>query len=353
MAAYAIDPLHLRPEASLNRTVIAPVLGADRRLVGRPAFELLSVSALTRLALCAGFAPEGANPDIILALSSALAGDDQTSAAAAVRVLDLFGARVAHLIATLTTAAHSHAGESAWRSAYLRHWMEIDHVWLGGGLAAAFGSTLLNAVRAELARLGVGDRIVELAPYAAVLPLVGASRSGTDTATPMIVLDFGHTSVKRGVATVANHQLVRLDLLTRRSTQPLNSSPAPEQVADFVLETVMDAITTTERRFGSAHGHIVVSVASYVARGRPIAAGPSKYRPLSDVDIAWLDDELYRRAGNEFHLLFLHDGTAAARGLNAAGGRDAVIMLGTSLGVGFPPPAETLLPVAPEFFVAS
>src|SRR5207237_1087717 len=43
------DPRHLRPAASLNRTRIAPLPGADPSLVGRAGFDLLSLAALEAL----------------------------------------------------------------------------------------------------------------------------------------------------------------------------------------------------------------------------------------------------------------------------------------------------------------
>jgi hypothetical protein len=130
------DPLRLRSDASLNRTLIAPMPGADPALVGRPAFELLSMAALRQI--------------------EASPGDSVTG----------YGIRLAHLIATLV-AARSVDGISVsgpWRSAYLRYWRTIEQVWLGGGIAGRLGPALARAVRAELARLDVRHVSVEVAP---------------------------------------------------------------------------------------------------------------------------------------------------------------------------------------------
>jgi hypothetical protein len=184
------------------------------------------------------------------------------------------------------------------------------------------------------------------AACADVLPLIGAARSRSTARSGTVVLDFGHTSVKRAVATMADHRLVRLDLLPSVAVQ------MSEQIVPFMLDVVADTLNTARQRFGSADVVVVVSVASYVIGSRPVAAGASRYLPLSETDSAALDDELVRRTDQPVHICFVHDGTAAARGLIDPGHRAAVIMLGTTLGVGFAPAAAGLLRVSSELVVA-
>lgn len=305
-----------------------------------------------KLARCVGFEPPPASANLAGALASALVGPEPASAALAARIVASFGRRLAHLIATLTTPTQPAAGTSVWRAAYLHHWAEVDQVWLGGGLVAAGGSHLVEAVRAETVRLGAPHVAVQLAAHAGVLPLIGAARSRVDAQTGMVVLDFGHTSVKRAVATVTNQQLVRLDLLPSRSAQMLHLQAETGQVAEFVLETVAETIRIARRLFGSTYAQVPVSIASYVARRRPVTTGPSLYQPLSGMDPQVLDQELRRRTKEDVHLCFLHDGTAAAQGLAHPHGRAAVILLGTALGVGFAASGGAWLPVSPHLLVA-
>ncbi len=343
------DPFQLITEASLNRTLLGALAGADSRWVGRPAFDLLSIDALTKLARCMGFGVTGSNGNITRVISTALAAGHQSSAEQAIRIVATFGRRLAHLIATLTTSPRIGPEDSEWRAAYLRYWAQVDHVWLAGGLAAALGSNLLEAVRAEACRLGAKCTI-ELAPHAGVLALIGAARSRLHPRTQIAVLDFGHTVVKRGIATVRHHQLVRLDVLPSRSAQALGTRGTQDPVAEFLLDVVTDTIVTTRRRLGVPDPCVMVSLASYIAHGRPVNTR-SVYAPLSRWDPRSLDDELKRRTGVPVHLRFLHDGTAAARGVPDAG-RAGLIALGTTLGVGFPPPPSTLLPVSAALRVA-
>src|ERR1051326_5258167 len=142
MSPVDFDPQTLGPEASLNRTRIAALPGAVTDWIGRPAGELLSRRAF----------------------------EDLHTAAA-----QTFGQRLAHLIATLSSGPASN-DETGWREAYLRHWMHIDRVWLGGGVAAALGLDLAHSATAELQRLRYAAVAVQLAPDPALLPLQLGSR---------------------------------------------------------------------------------------------------------------------------------------------------------------------------------
>lgn len=341
-ASGGFDPLHLTPEASLNSTRLATLPGADARWVGRPAFELLSLQALEQLAAESGIGLATARHDIAWSLAAALAGQDQVLAVRAAGVVEAFGQRLGHLIATLASPAAAATGESAWRAAYLGHWAHIEQIWLGGGLVAGLGPHLLAAVRQASARLGAHTRAIELAPHPGVLALIGAARSRPDPLTHAVVLDFGHTAAKRGVATVRDRRLQSLQLLPDRAVRPLATAEAG--AVEFVLDTLAETLRLAHQQWGEVDPCVVVSLASYVAGGRP-ADTRSLYAPLGRIERPMLEHALRERTGTAVRLSLVHDGTAAARGLPDHG-RAGVILLGTSLGVGFPPPPERLLPVS-------
>lgn len=144
------------------------------------------------------------------------------------------------------------------------------------------------------------------------------------------MLDFGHTAVKRGVATFEHHALVRLD------TFPEFSAAHDASTRAFVVDVVTDTQQTARQRFGTLDPCVLVSIASYLEHGRPVAS-QSPYSALSEVDPRDLAAEIGRRGGLRARLQFLHDGTAAACGLPAARTRQTVVLLGTALGVGLRP----------------
>jgi hypothetical protein len=310
------DPLWLRPDASLNRTLLAPLPRAVPRWVGQKAFDLLSREALLRLVSAVGTA----------------------------RAAEESGRRLGHLIATLQSGAGAEMIRSNWRLAYRVYWTSVEEVWLGGGLAAYLGSGLLAGARAEAARLGASRPSIELAGWPAALPLIGAARSNSGTAPRAVVLDFGHTAVKRGLATYRGRRLAGLQLLD--SLDP----PAPASLVDAFIE----AVAATLRCVGAdVDPTVVVSVASYVDPNSRIAPdGYSLYSPLGAVEPAALDRALRDCIGNHLlHLRLVHDGTAAASGVVPTVLPAAVITLGTALGVGFAPRHDQLRPLTPDFSV--
>lgn len=289
----AFDPLWLQTPATLNRTRLADLPGGVREWVGRLAFELLSLAALRQL-------PAEDAPTV-------------------------FGRRLGHLIATLRRGAQLEPHASDWRRAYLQHWSTVQEVWLGGGAAAGLGEGLVRSANAEARRLGTERVEVKLAPHAAVLPLIGAARSNASATDTAVVLDFGHTAIKRGIAHYANLSLARLDVL-----EPLPAPTERERAPSAVAEAI-DATLTGMR----ASGEVVASVASYVNRDLTLADSHSVYA-------------LLRPSGR---LRLGHDGTLAACGLQPNVEAAAVIMLGTALGVGFVPPPPSLRPVSAGFEV--
>jgi hypothetical protein len=119
----------------------------------------------------------------------------------------------------------------------------------------------------------------------------------------------------------------------------------PREVLDFVGEVV--ALTLQES--GSQGNVLVLSVAAYVEGGRLLGNGiyarmsrlATDVRPLVEGAVA-------TRTGRGVRVRFIHDGTAAAA-LHAGEAQAAVIVVGTALGVGFPPAeAQDLHPLAPD-----
>jgi hypothetical protein len=313
--AGRFDPLQLRSEASLNRTRIAPLAGADPALVGRPAFEVLSLAALT-------------------VLTSAGVGETMAT----------YGQRLAHLIATLLVSGPPDASLSPWRAAYRRYWTTVEQVWLGGGIARRFGPALAGVVRAELRRLHAPHGVVDVAPHADVLPLLGLARTRPGPDGQRAVLDFGHSAVKRGIATIQAGRLVRLDVLPSR--------PAPEAASavECVLDCVADTVRMAQSRPGRVHPGVRLSLATYLWRGRP-ADPHSIYAVLGALSRSSLQQELQRRTQAPVRLSYVHDGTAGARAVSSQH-RAALIMLGTALGVGFAPPPGSLVPIADGLVIA-
>jgi hypothetical protein len=272
MTKACFDPRRLRPEATLNGTRLADVPGGDPALVGRLAAEVVSSQALRESSIAA------------------------------------YRQGLAQLIGTLRLGPTG--GESEWRAAYLRYWQGVRHIWLGGGIAAAYGAELSMDT-------------VQVAEHAAILPLIGCARTLPAPDSRRAVLDFGQTSVKRGIAHYERGAL--------RELQVMSSVAAPAEGAENIVEFVLQTVRAM------ADGEVVASVAAYVAGGKPVDKRGT-YAPLANATLP-------RR------LRFVHDGTAAAAAIDSSE-RAAVIMLGTYLGVGFVPQGNAArVPLADGFGV--
>lgn len=355
----AFDPLELTGEASLNGTFLADLPGANTAWVGRTPFQLLSLPALQERAAAAGLGMPKAESGVAHILE-ALASGDSARATRAAEVVGAYGRALGHLIATLKAAppaapyrpphlTSGDSGPSAWRVAYLSHWAQVERIWLGGGLAEGLGAFFVDDTRAEVERLGVRGCGVEVAPHADVLALVGAARSRPQASPVRVVLDFGASFVKRAAALASDGALERLEVLSSRSAPPLDEPSDASGIAAFVVEAIGDTYLEAERRWGEVNPHVTVSLAAYVIEGR-LLTSHGTYGLLQQVDQGQLETDLQLRCGASIRLTFMHDGTAAARGL-ARPGRAGLIVLGTFLTAGFPPPAARLAPMADNFRV--
>jgi hypothetical protein len=351
------DPLNLTEEASLNSLELASLPGADPACIGRHAFEVLSLHALQRLAAEAGDARTDA-PDESMVVGWLLEHPSRRAATHA------FARRLAHLIATLTVEPGPGTSAQGWRRAFLNHWLAMERVWLAGGVVAGLGSDLLEAARSEAARLGSQAQI-DSAPHAGELALIGAARMWPPSGTSRniaaaslasggravgrcaAVLDCGHTAVKRAVALADEHGLRRLVLLPACATAALGTDPSPEALASFVAECVVSTLEAA-RAHGQPDSLVRVSLASYVRGGQPISPRGLYGR----LPVQRLVGHVKARTGEPFDVRLGHDGTLAAAGLPELGPGDGVIVVGTYLGSGFPPPPDRLLPLAPDFAIA-
>ena len=129
------------------------------------------------------------------------------------------------------------------------------------------------------------------------------------------MFDFGHSAVKRGIATFAAGRVEHVQLL------PSLPAPAEADVVEFFSTRSADS------RRSSASLAILRTTCPIDRYGL--------YAPVAAIDRG-------RLAG----VAFVHDGTADRRAVTADAPAAAVV-LGTALGVGFAPPCSALVPLSP------
>jgi hypothetical protein len=319
---------------------------------------VLRLEVLERLAAEHGLVAER-RTDVPRRLRAAVRSQDVEEVERARRVVAEYGRRLGHLVATLRLGADDasewttlFAGAAPWRAAYRRHWRSVERVWLGGGIVAALGDDLVQAARAEAARLGLDASTLNAAPHADVLALIGAARTRMTPARRAVVLDFGYSSVKRGIVhfsqSGALQQLHVLDGLALGAVG-LGSARTSHDVLHSVVEVIAATVNEAHDNHIAVDREIAVSLATYLTDRQPF---PSRelYDLLTDVDFATLEAELARATGRPLHVRYIHDGTAAAAALDTTG-RDGIIVVGTSLGAGFTLPDQPRLAIAADLLI--
>jgi hypothetical protein len=361
--------VQLPQSVSLNRVRIVdlPGLALEDDIRGRLAFDLLSPKAVIALirdeaAALALTADALAGPALLPTHFDRCFVAAPAVRAAAERVARRMGRRLAYLLLTLKRGdAVNRAARLDWDDAYWAHWATVERIWFGGGLLSGrLGQRMLAQARLTLAEAGYGACRLRRARYPAILPLIGAARSAQRGAHPAVVVDFGQSFVKRALAIYAGDALAALHLLPSVPTYlaDLRADP-PEDLAPHVAEMMITVLVQTWREVEALHRPLapvlVASIAAYVAGNQPLPTQAGTYvtlHKLTDNAGRWLGEQVSARLGRTVAVELIHDGTAAAR-VYAGHPHSAVIVLGTALGVGFPPPPGGLRLLAPQFQVTS
>ena len=362
-----LDPEHLTPTASLNRVRLAdlPGIGLPPDVCGRRAGEILSTPALAgeieRAAPALGLtADELADPRALPRhFSRCFMDADPAVRATAEQIARRWGRHLAALLLVVPRGDPANrAARPEWDDSYWAYLAAVRTVYLGGGqVSGPLGPLMVDEANAVLRASGQDRCMVHLAAHPAILPLIGAARTVPAGIDAAIVLDFGNTAVKRGVARYREGALAALRLLPARPSglsagygPPPADGTAPAWTGDMaalLAETWQEAAAS-----GPPPTTAAVAVAGYVRDNHPLPTEAPYLQTGPRIPNlgAWLGAEMGRRVGRPLAVTVLHDGTAAARAC-AGAPHSAVIMLGTWLGVGFPPPAAACRPLAPDLVV--
>lgn len=317
-----MPPLLFSP--SLNRAVLADLPGLPAGMAGTQAHEWLaswSVARLVRERLPPFL--EGSDA----ASPRALSGLVERGNLDALALADDLGAALAALLATLHLApGEARAARTEWPASHWDRWGRVRRVGVGGGMVrGALGERMVRTAQAWLPDLGAGGVAVFRAGRSHLLPLLGAARQLPDG--PAVLLDAGHTSVKRASGVVREGIVVSL---TEAPALPAPLNLTPTDLLVFLVEAVADLSPSKSFSLG-------VSLATYMdEQGQPYSNQGGLYGPLGALPLVpTLERKVRKRLDSLTALSVSHDGTAALQALS--GGADAAVVLGTSLGVGLRP----------------
>ncbi len=357
------DPHRLTPAASLNRVRIVDLPGVSlpSHIRSATAYELLCVSVLVdHVRSCAhelGLSGASAtDPAILLPqLDLCFCHQDLGIRGTAEEVARRFGQHLGYVALTLWRGdAANRSARPDWGDEYWEYWAGINQIRVGGGLVAGrLGPPLIAHAMQTVVDAGMDDRSIRLSVWPALLPLIGAARTAPLGARAVVVLDFGHSSVKRACALYEHGILTTLRLLPALPAP--SAMEQPRRLAELLVSVIADSWGEARALGLAPDPMLVVCLAAYVSDGQPMQRQGDQYAALctiSDNLECWLSHRVTRRLGAPVKVSLLHDGTAAAH-VYAGQGRAAVITLGTALGVGFLPHLGDLRAVAPGLVIAT
>jgi hypothetical protein len=335
-----LDPYNLTPNASINRVKLLSAPGLPAAWQGKTAFQIMGRESLVRR-IVEAFPELTAQTDPIPAFCQHYLAQQIPVAEA---IADEMGLALGCVLMTLKRGeADSRAARPDWDESYWTHWGSIQHVILGGGLMAS----LLGAyMLAKASKMLNGLLSLTKADYPAALPLIGAARMAAESTGSAWIFDFGGTNVKRALATYVDAQLMALKQM-QSILIPASVFGEAKTVFDFMVQAVVDTISQQDHP--NEMLFIYISIANYARQCQLASDNPyGQLNVLGMNPCHLLSDAISQQIGCPITLEFVHDGTAAAK-TYAGASNTAVITVGTSLGMGFPPPPQSLIPLSSDF----
>ena len=393
---------HTPLAASVNRITLVdlPSITVDEGVLGEQAYHLVSIPALIRYAreqaeaLKLPTALREADPQMPEVrqglppwVDAAFHSTDPAARCAADGIARRLGRNLGYLLAVLHRGdAVNRAARPDWSAREWSRWADVRHVWLGGGvIASTLGRALVDYARSVLAEAGCAIVQIDRTPYPGHIATLGAARLMPKACTPLgehraLVMDLGQTSIKRAVVTYRDRTIAHVAVLASlpvpwgwRNSPDAGRDIAGQKVLDLVAEALGTSVTEATARGWKVDRHVPMSIAAYVDGMRLTGNGIyARMSMLTDDVPLLISERVAAICGWQPELTLIHDGTAAAvvHAGDVAGASDAgvgattsraVIVLGTALGVGFPPASGAglyalspdLVPESPDLVLES
>ncbi|WP_320826450.1 hypothetical protein [Reinekea sp.] len=307
-------PFFMTPDGSLNRLEVrAERLPCDDPLHSSftlTAFQLVSRQALVTLIQAIGHPAHGQLRPFLTHFDATHVGDR--------RILQIFAHRFAVVIQTAQDYVAWQQGNS-FQVALSQHWQQMQTLVIAGGLSSHQFGIHLASLLEEL----LSDLSVICSPWGGVTALYGLAQtygSRDDT----LVLDFGATAIKRGIAHRYGNRVEMLASLRVRDFSPEGSIRAPQ---------LMAILRHTRAELPGSMA-VAISLAAYLDRGHPFDYHGGRYSRLRDDCqhlASTLDDQWLPECGFTGLALLEHDSTAAALAFQFSAPA-MMITLGTGLG---------------------
>ncbi|MDX1474052.1 MAG: hypothetical protein R3309_07770 [Reinekea sp.] len=214
-------------------------------------------------------------------------------------ILDIFAGRFTAIIKTARGGDHWRCG-SDFQQALTRHWQHCQTLTISGGLTShQFGLCLAERIEANFA-----DLVVISSPWGGLTALYGLAQT-VGQRDDLLVMDFGATGVKRGIARKYGN---RLELLPDLKVAPFKTDGLIRK------EALLEMFRNTRDMLDQSMP-VAISIACYLHQGHPFDYHSGIYHRLGD-DCQHLATDLHEQwlpdCGLQGLALLEHDSTAAA-----------------------------------------
>ncbi|MBQ3330659.1 MAG: hypothetical protein IJG87_05725 [Ruminococcus sp.] len=344
---------YLSARCSLNRAVLAklPIYGIEDGIEGMTFKEIFSTPAIVagiRRASKRYGVDLSDKPDYLLPqlLDRSLVSDNARYRQMGETVVKKFGSRLGLILLTLKTGLQENrAARDDWDDACWEFWSALDTVIFTGGLASSMlGRRFKEHILTIFDTARVKPYHIMLFDNGTYIGVMGVAQRLMADDTVSLVMDFGHTGVKRAVIKKAGGEIAEFspqESLPSLHMQSRFDSEDEKRREAIALHRYIVTTIAKSYRIGlndaPLSNTVLISIANYTHNGmlNSVRGGYAKLCVIGSDYARVLEDDLSGELHRDIKVRLVHDSTASA--LYFSGVDNSVcITLGTGFGVGFP-----------------
>nr|WP_316615262.1 hypothetical protein [uncultured Ruminococcus sp.] len=343
---------YLTSRCSLNRAVLKklPLYGIEDAIEGMTFNEIFStpviVAEIRRVSRRYGIDLSD-EPDYMLPrlLDDAIDSDNPRYRQLAARVVKEFGNRLGLLLLTLKKGERENRlARADWDDTCWEYWRSLKTVILTGGLASSMlGRRFKESIQTIFDMAGEKPYHIMLFDNGTYVGMMGLAQKLMKDDMTSLVLDFGHTGIKRAVIKKSGGEIGEFTAQESLPSLHMKSHFAnDDEKRREAIELHRYIVNTIAASFRAAPNPtalddtILISIANYTHNGllNSERGGYAKLCTINTDYAAVLEDDLSGELHRDIKVRLVHDSTASALYF-ADIDRSVCITLGTGFGVGF------------------